>query len=455
MTQDFSPRNSLWRDTLEASQKLRPALTEDLSVDIAIIGAGYTGLWSAFHLIKQNPGLSIAIFERDCIGFGASGRNGGWASALYPISHDRLIRENGSEAALLVRKLWHESITHLEEFSTSEKADIDFYRGGTLTVARNKAQLKRMQKDFVSYASEGYELLNKSESISRIGISRTLGGMYTRDCARIHPLKLALSIADAVEKRGVKIFENTPVESYSTNELLTASGKVKAKTIIVATEAYSPQFKELKRSVVPLYSLLVATEPLPEVFWNEIGWKENETLAPASHLIVYAQRTADNRIAIGGRGAPYHYNSSIKDEYDNHAKVHESLRNLARGWFPALREYSFTHAWGGPLGITRDWHPSVSFDRKSGIARAGGYVGDGVTSAYIAGQTITSLILERDDEHLRLPWVNHRSPQWEPEPIRWASLHAGLSAASWADREEAITGVPSVIAKAIAPLLGS
>ena len=455
MSHDSPTGISIWRDTLEASHKDRPALTTDTSVDIAIIGAGYTGLWSAFHLINQNPGLSIAIFERDFVGFGASGRNGGWASALYPISHERLIRESGLEAALLVRKLWHESITHLEEFSTSEKADIDFYRGGTLTVARNKAQLKRLQKDFVSYESEGYVLLNKSESMSRIGVSRALGAMYTSDCARIHPLKLALSIADAVEKRGVKIFENTPVRSYSSNELLTDAGKVRAKTIIVATEAYSPQFKELKRSVVPLYSLLVATEPLPEVFWNEIGWKENETLAPASHLIVYAQRTADNRIAIGGRGAPYHYNSSIKDSYDNHARVHESLRKLARSWFPALRDYSFTHAWGGPLGIARDWHPSVSYDKKSGIGRAGGYVGDGVTSAYIAGQTITSLVLDRDDEHLKLPWVNHRSPQWEPEPIRWASLHAGLSAASWADREEMITGAPSVIAKAIAPLLGS
>ena len=455
MSENSTIGNSLWSDTLKASYKDRPALTTDTSVDIAIIGAGYTGLWSAFHLINQNPGISIAIFERNCVGFGASGRNGGWASALYPISHERLLRENGLEAALLVRKLWHESITQIEEFSTSEKADIDFYRGGTLTVARNKAQLKRLQQDSSSYESEGYELLNQNESMSRIKISRALGGMYTRDCARIHPLKLAQAIAGAVEKRGVKIFENTPVKSYSTNELITANGKVRAKTIIIATEAYSPQFNQLKRSVVPLYSLLVATEPLPEVFWNEVGWKENETLSPASHLIVYAQRTADNRIAIGGRGAPYHYNSSIKNEYDYHAKVHESLRKLARSWFPALHEFSFTHAWGGPLGIARDWHPSVSYDRKNGLARAGGYVGDGVTSAYIAGQTLTSLILERDDEHLQLPWVNHQSPQWEPEPIRWASLHAGLSAASWADREESITGAPSVIAKAIAPLLGS
>ena len=455
MSHNSTPLNSLWRDTLEASWRDRPALNADTSVDIAIIGAGYTGLWSAFHLINQNPGLSIAIFERDSVGFGASGRNGGWASALYPISHERLVRESGLEAALLVRKLWHESITQIENFSTAEEAEIDFYRGGTLTVARNKAQLRRLQQDFVSYESEGYELLRQNESMSRIGVSRALGAMYTPHCARIHPLKLALALADAVEKRGVKIFENTQVNSYSTNELLTTGGKVRAKTIIVATEAYSPQFKQLKRSVVPLYSLLVATEPLPEIFWSEIGWKENETLTQASHLIVYAQRTADNRIAIGGRGAPYHYNSSIKSEFDNHAKVHEALRDLARSWFPALHEFSFTHAWGGPLGIARDWHPSVSYDRKQGIARAGGYVGDGVTSAFIAGQTLTSLILERDDEHVRLPWVNHRSPQWEPEPIRWASLYAGLSAATWADREEAFTGAPSVIARAIAPLIGS
>ncbi|MTA80934.1 MAG: FAD-dependent oxidoreductase, partial [Actinobacteria bacterium] len=175
MSHNSSTGNSLWRDTLKVAHNQRPALTSDMSVDIAIIGAGYTGLWSAFHLINQNPGLSIAIFERDCVGFGASGRNGGWASALYPISHERLIRENGSKAALLVRKLWHESITQIEDFSASEKVDIDFYRGGTLTVARNKAQLKRLQKDFSSYEAEGYELLNRSESMSRIGVSRTLG----------------------------------------------------------------------------------------------------------------------------------------------------------------------------------------------------------------------------------------------------------------------------------------
>jgi glycine/D-amino acid oxidase-like deaminating enzyme len=199
---------------------------------------------------------------------------------------------------------------------------------------------------------------------------------------------------------------------------------------------------------------MVATEPLGDDFWTSAGLENRATFADHRHMIIYGQRTADGRIAFGGRGAPYHYGSSVRGSFDAEPAVHALLRRTLTELFPGLEGARFTHAWGGPLGIPRDWHSSVAFDRGSGLAWAGGYVGDGVATTNLAGRTLADLITGADTPLTGLPWVGHRSPRWEPEPLRWLGVNAGLWTMRLADRSEARRGRPSRVAGAVGRLLG-
>ncbi len=224
---------------------------------------------------------------------------------------------------------------------------------------------------------------------------------------------------------------------------MTDGGSVAAETVIVATEGYTARLPERRRQVAPVYSLMIATEPLAERVWAQIGWSGMDTLADGRHLIIYAQRTADGRIAFGGRGAPYHFASRIRDDFDRDRAVFTDLRRVLHELFPAVAGARVTHEWGGPLGVPRDWYSSVGFDPVTRVGWAGGYVGDGVSSTNLAGRTLADLVLGRDSELTALPWVNHLSPRWEPEPFRWVGINAGLGLPSGADRFEARTGRPS------------
>jgi glycine/D-amino acid oxidase-like deaminating enzyme len=210
----------------------------------------------------------------------------------------------------------------------------------------------------------------------------------------------------------------------------------------------------LKRALMPLYSLMIATEPLPPAFWDDVGWTNRETLNDGRHLIIYAQRTGDDRIAIGGRGAPYHFGSRIADSFDREERVFALLQRALVGLMPAAADARITHRWGGPLGVPRDWYTSVTFDRATGLGAAGGYVGDGVATANLAGRTLTDLILERDTEITRLPWVGHRSRRWEPEPLRWIGTNLALWIMATADDVERRTGRPARRTSVIYKLIG-
>jgi glycine/D-amino acid oxidase-like deaminating enzyme len=224
--------------------------------------------------------------------------------------------------------------------------------------------------------------------------------------------------------------------------------------VVRATEAYTATLRGQRRTLLPLYSLMIATEPLPPAAWSEIGWSNAETIADGRHLIIYAQRTADGRIAFGGRGAPYHFGSRIIPGFDRDAAVFTALEEALHELIPAARGAAVTHRWGGPIGVARDWFPSVGIDRARGIAWAGGYVGDGVTASNVAGRTLADLILSRDTELTHLPWVQHHSRRWEPEPLRWIGVNAGVLAMRSADTVERRTGRPSLRARAAMRLQG-
>ena len=450
---------SLWHETAPADRQPRPPLSGSREADVVIVGAGYTGLWTAYYLMEHDPELRVCVLEREVVGFGASGRNGGWCSAIFPASLRKIASASGRAAAIAMQAAMNDTVGEVARVVKAEGIDCDFAYGGHVSAARNRAQLARARSEVEGWREWGFgedhiRLLDAEELRARVDLAGALGGTYTPHCAALHPAKLVHGLARTVAGRGVTIHEHTPVTGIEPGVARTPYGTVRARTVIVATEGYTSDLPGHRRAIVPMYSLMVATEPLPKQWWEQTGLRERETFADKRHLRIYGQRTADDRIAFGGRGAPYHFGSRIRPEYDRDERVHTMLRKIVKELFPALPEVRFTHAWGGNLGIPRDWYPSVRYDARTGLGYAGGYVGDGVATANLAGRTLADLITRRDTPLTRLPWVGRRSPDWEPEPLRWLGVNAGTVLFALADRTEAAIGRPSRMARTFWRLLG-
>src|SRR5690349_15982519 len=420
------PAVSFWLGTA-GDLTPRPPLPGDLDVDVAIVGAGYTGLWTAYYLAVADPALRIAVIEAEIAGFGASGRNGGWCSALFPRSITALTRRHGLDQAVALHRAMVSTVDEVGRVAALEQIDCDYAKGGTVVLARTPVQLERAR---VAVQEElDLTLLTAQEARERCGATDVLGGTYTPNCAAIHPAKLARGLARAVERRGVRIYERSRATRLAPGIVETPHGTVRAAIVVRATEGYTARLPGLRRTLAPVYSLMVATEPLPAEFWSVAGLAHRETFSDFRHLIVYGQRTADDRLAFGGRGAPYHFGSAIRPAFDREPAVFAALRGVLRDLFDA--DLPIEQSWGGPLGIPRDWMPSVGL--RDGVGWAGGYVGDGVAAANLAGRTLADLILGRDTGLTRLPWVGHRSRRWAPEPLRWLGITTTLRATAVRD----------------------
>ncbi|MFZ0664444.1 MAG: FAD-binding oxidoreductase [Acidimicrobiales bacterium] len=460
MTRPNLPSGSLWWDALGDEVSSRPTLDGDVDADVAIIGAGYTGLWTALYLTQADPSIRVVMIEREFAGFGASGRNGGWCSALFATSHETIAKEHGHDAAMRLHRAMVQSVDEVGKSASSLGIDCHYAKGGTVTVARTEAQLERARTEVDSahkfgLTEEDIRFVGASEAKAELGATNVLGGVLTPHCAAIQPALLARGLAAAVERNSVKLFESTAALAIEPGRVRTSRGTVTADVVVRATEGYTAELTGMERQVIPVYSLMVATEPLSEDFWADAGLQRRQTFADLRHMIIYGQRTADDRIAFGGRGAPYHFGSAIRPSFDQDAAVHAAVRHALIDLFPSLSSARFTHAWGGPLGITRDWHPSVGYNRSAGFAWAGGYVGDGVSTTNLAGRTLADLILSHDTDLVHLPWVGHRSRPWEGEPFRWLGVNAGLRLAGIADRSEERTGRPSRSGALLARLTGN
>ena len=455
---------SLWWDSLPAPSP-RPSLPGNLAVDVCIVGAGFTGLWTAHALSRADPSLRIAVVEREVAGYGASGRNGGWCSALFATSDAALARLYGLDAMRAMRRAMQATVDIVGATAQAEGIDCHFAKGGTVDAARTDVQRTRALDEIAEARSFGFgeddlRWLERADAEAMIGMEGMLGATFTPHCAAIQPALLARGLADAVERRGVHVYEQTEVIDIVPGDrgrppvVRTTAGAVTADVVVRALEAWTPTLPGTARTLVPVYSLMVATEPLGDEFWRAAGLPGRATFTDYRHMIIYGQRTADDRIAFGGRGAPYHFGSAVRPSFDGTPSVHRLLRQTLVELFPALRSARFTHAWGGPLGIPRDWHSSVGLDRPRGLAWAGGYVGDGVATTNLAGRTLADLITGADTELTALPWVNHHSPDWEPEPLRWLGVNAGLLAMKLADHTEGRKGRPSRLATQMERLLG-
>lgn len=444
---------SFWLETSGDDLTPRPALEQSIDADVAILGAGYTGLWTAYYLLRADPSLRVVLLERDIAGFGASGRNGGWCAPGLNISLTRLAQMHGHEPARQVYDAIFDAVDEVGHVAAAEKMDIDWRTGGELIISRGPHETPSLKHYFTELEKFGfggrYELLDSTGLADRVRIAGGDGALYSPDGAAIHPGKLARGLARTVERMGATIYERTEVTDYQPAGIFsrrpsfsTLAGEVTADVVVLAGEAYLTRLRRMHRSMIPIWSLIVLSEPLSDATWQAIGWQGHELIGSPRYTVVYLSRTSDGRILFGGRGAPYRFGSPIRDEYDRHGPTHEMLRALARDWFPQLRDVEFSHAWGGPLGMPRDWHPRIAFDRAHGVAMAGGYIGHGVSTANLGGRTLAELITGQHTSRTELPLVGYRTRAWEPEPFRWMGVRFLQAALGRVDRLSEQSGEP-------------
>ncbi|MFJ9834357.1 NAD(P)/FAD-dependent oxidoreductase [Streptomyces sp. NPDC101169] len=422
---------------------VREPLSGDASADVVIVGGGYTGLWTAYYLKKAAPFLRITVLEQKFCGYGASGRNGGW---LYNgiAGRDRYAKLHGHEAAVRLQRAMNDTVAEVVAVTEAEGIDAGVHKGGVLEVATTPAQLARLRafhEHELSYGEKDRELYGARQTAERIRVAGAVGSSWTPHGARLHPVKLVKGLAAAAEALGVVIHESTPVTEIRPKHAVTPYGTVRAPYVLRCTEGFTASLRGQRRTWLPMNSSMIATEPLGDEQWAAIGWDGRETLGDMAHAYMYAQRTADGRIALGGRGVPYRFGSRTDNDGRTQSETVEALREILTRFFPALAGVRVEHAWSGVLGVPRDWCATVTLDRATGLGWAGGYVGSGVATANLAARTLRDLVQQDSGQAGRteltdLPWVNHKVRKWEPEPFRWLGVHGMYATYRAADRRE-------------------
>jgi glycine/D-amino acid oxidase-like deaminating enzyme len=467
MTQTVTPRaadtdlearyraRSLWLEGVPESLAPRPPLASDVDCDVAIVGGGFTGLWTAYYLKQLDAGLRIVVVEREIAGFGPSGRNGGWASPGIA----GLARAYGyaPDADPVVRALRETEATvdEIGRVVAREGIDCGYLRAGALTIATTEPQRTRLLSNSArTYErGDGGRTLEPSDIAQLVRIPGVRAATFTPHAARIDPARLVRGLAHACERLGVIIHERTAALEVAPGRVRCASATVRAETVLRATESYTTQLPGEALRYLPMYSLMIATEPLPPDTWQELGWRDGLLIGDCHHLFFYAQRASDGRIAIGGRGAPYRLRQPISERNERSEAVARRLREAVRRHFPAAANAAVTHHWGGPLAAPRDWSMSVHFNARSRFGFAGGYTGHGVVASNISGRTLADMVLGRDSDLVTLPWVGHHSRRWEPEPVRFLASRAIVAILGQADRVEDSTGRPARRTRLVAPFM--
>ncbi len=422
--------NDFWLSTSGDDLTPRARLQGDVIVDVAILGGGFSGLWTAYHLLSKNPALDIAIVEREICGFGASGRNGGWCSPRFPVDPAALIKRFGATRARETILAQQGIVEELGRTLAEESIDAEFRATGLLSLARSEEQLATLAATLATYETlglaTGNRLLEADEARGRIHATNIHGALESKHGANIHPGKLVRGLARVVERMGAIIYEGTEVTGVRPAPkaaLLTPYGAVNARSAVVtASEAYLTGLRGYRRNLLPMSSMIVLTAPLNDKQWADIGWRGGESVSSQVHTKNYLTRTSDGRILYGSRGASYLFGSAMPEYAIRDEPVFEWMRNCVRDWWPQLADLQFTHAWGGYLGVPRDWLPTVGFDQNTRIATLHGYTGRGVSTSALCAKLLAGLIGGWETGLEGLPVHRPRAPRWEVEPLRWLGV---------------------------------
>ena len=425
---DAFARQNYWFDSIGfRSDEVNPPLKKDILADIAIIGGGFTGLASAYHLITHHPDKKIVLLERGCCGWGASGRNGGFADTGIRTLWD-ICEQQGPEVARPIYDITLDGLDSIRHFAEEHGVDCDFAPNGSMELAVEESHIEALEEEKKVYDRMGLEaaIIDKTELQKNIKSERYLAALWYRDGATVNPFKLARGMKRVVEEKGVDIYEQTPVVHIEPGKSITvetSGGRVRAETLVLAANGYSVSLGFFKRRIIPMCAHVIATEPLTEKQLESIGWSGREKLSDMNPFFHYFHLSADNRIIFGAEGAKYKYGGGLYQD------VHEpTIKRITKDLlmcFPQLEGIRITHSWGGTLCITLDLLPSVGvLGENKNILYAVGYTGEGVVLTQVAGKIINELYSGNDNALTRLFFVDKPIPYSGPEPFRYLAISA-------------------------------
>ncbi|ANI41301.1 NAD(P)/FAD-dependent oxidoreductase [Mycolicibacterium vaccae] len=427
-------------------------LHSDIDCDVAIVGGGLSGLWVAWALAQQRPELSIAVLEAERLGFGASGRNGGWMSAKQVGVRRALARgAGGAKAVTEMQDRLEQACVEVVDILGAQ--EIDARRGGWTQLARSVSELRRAE----NYVAESrrwnldessIRMMSAEETYERIHARGIMGAVHSPHNYCVDPVKMVFRLASLAMNAGAAVYTGARVTGITPGRLEVGPYGVKASQIVVATEGYTASQPGQRRRMLPLNSSMLVTEPLTSRQWDMVGWEHHDGVSATAHTYFHSERTPDGRIAIGGRGRPYRFASGTdQDGMVDEATV-RSLMAVIDDLFPGLNAEP-AHAWCGVIGVTRDWSPFLDYDSSARVLRMGGYAGQGLTASYLAGLAAADLLTDRKSFLSTSAWVRPVPRRWEPEPLRWIGANGFYVAYSLADRLEAASrsGKTSAIAR--------
>ncbi len=435
--EDFREK-SYWMTTREYTPN-RP-LQGHRDVDIAIIGGGFTGLSAAYFLKQDNPGASVALLESQVIGYGASGRNGGFSMTLFGLTLSITALRFGKEKAKEAHLYMEQAVDLLRDLVKKNRIDCDYEHPGFLRVATSEKYRARIQHEIElvhKLGIGGIDWIERDAVRKEVNSDLYLGAWREPRCGILNPAKLAWGWKKVIGGLKVEVYEETPVTEMRRERgrilLTTPGGTVSAKKLVLATNAYSHLIPALKRKQVPVWTHIVLTEPLKKKHFKEIGWQNRQGIEDARNLVHYYRLTADNRILMGGRDVSLSYGSDM--DHDRNDATFRGLEDDVRNLFPALREIGFTHRWGGPVSVPVDMAPALGCLGGKDIVYSLGCVGHGVSMTHLNGRTIADLIQEKKTPLTEVFFVNRSTIPWPPEPLRFIASKAILGYMHMEDRK--------------------
>ena len=418
---------SFWMKT----RKYEPddPLQGEIDVDVAIIGGGFTGLSTAYHLKKAEPTMRIVIFESEVIGYGASGRNGGFNMTLFGLTLSITALRFGKTKAKQAHHYMERAVDLLQDLVSELNLDCDYEHPGFLRVATSEKYKKRILHE-IEFAHklglEGIEWLDQDRIQEEVKSPMYLGAWWEPRCGILNPAKLSWSWAETIRPMGIEIYERTPVTEVSRGPqkimLSTPEGKVRAEKVVFATNAWSHFFTKLKSKQIPVWTHVVITEPLTDAQYRSIGWQNRQGIEDARNLVHYYRLTVDNRIVMGGRDVSV--SKGFDMDRDHNDKIFKGLRNDVVEIFPPLKNINFSDAWGGPVSVPIDMAPAIGYLGDKRVVYSLGCVGHGVSLTHLNGQTVRDLVLERQTDLTDVFFVNRTTIPWPPEPLRGLAIKA-------------------------------
>ena len=441
--------HSYWLDTVPQRAPF-PTLKADISADIAIIGGGFVGLWSALNARERFPDAKIVILEGDQCGAAASGRNGGFCAPSISHGISNAKARWPEEAESLVR-LGRENLDGLEADLNNYGIDAEFERKGKLNLAAKPWQvdsLRAMQQSYREFGVEA-QYLDPSDLTGFLNSPAYLAGLFEPNYATVNPMKIVEGLCSVTAKSGTEIYENSRVNDLKNQAnsilLTTDNGSVIAKKVIVGTNAAVPIIRQLKSKVIPIFDYTLVTEPLSQSELESIGWEQRYGIADAGNQFHYSRKTADNRILWGGYDAIYHYGSNQSKKLYNRDESFARLEEHFFDVFPSLADIGFSHAWGGVIDTSArtTFFSGTLYDGK--VAYASGFTGQGVSASRFAALTMLDHLENKKTESSQLRMHNAYAVPFPPEPIRYMGV-------KWAQHDlakEDLTGKRSLLLKTL------